>query len=332
MDKEAIISVLEHIGAENVRPGSRNVQCSCFLSRWRAGHKSDQDSRPSMGILINPEGPSKVHCFACKYGGTFERALRDLAQRSGEDYSDLIAHVVEHEDVTPEIVVGQIPAYESYEERRGEQVLEEALLENIRGQAHRYLLDRGFDLETLKCWESGYDRAHKRAVFPVRGGSGDLVGAVGRTINGSQIKYFNYFGFDKSQYLFGEHKAKEGTKLVVVEGLLDTVKLWQAFRDQELLDEYSVVGILGSEASPNQCRKMVRFSDEVLLFFDNDETGKLCETSVARRLQRQVLLKTIEYPSGMGNDPDDVVDSGCSLRELFGAAKLIVAGRDRKWR
>ena len=285
-----------------------------------------------MGILINPLGPSKVHCFACKYGGTLVTALRDLEKFSGDDYSELIASVERNEDVEPEVIVDQIPAYDSHDERRGERPLDEALLDNICGQAPRYLLNRNFDLETLKTWESGYDQKHKRAVFPVRNSSGDFVGAVGRTINGDRIKYFNYFGFDKSSYLFGENKVKEDTKLVVVEGLLDTVKLWQGFRDQNMLDEYSVVGILGSEASPSQNRKVVGFSDEVFLFLDNDETGKVCEFTMARQLQRKVLLKSVEYPPGVGNDPDDVVNSGTNLRELFDASKLIVAGRVKQWR
>ena len=332
MNKEEILLVLDHIGATNVQVGSRNVQCSCFLAQWRKGHKSVEDSKPSMGILINENGSSKVHCFACKYGGDFQSALEDLARVSGEDYADLIKRVGDYEEVDPSVVADQIPAYDEYEKQKAEVKLSETLLEDMRGQAHRYLLDRGFEIETLREWESGYDSHYRRAVFPVRNGEGHLVGAVGRTVNNYKIKYFNYFGFDKSRYLFGEHKVKEGTSLVVVEGLLDTVKVWQGLRNQDLLDRYSVVGILGSEASFGQCRKMVDLANEVILFLDNDRTGWIGQRKLAMNLQKKILLKSVEYPDSIGGDPDEVVEAGCSLSELLDASKLIVATRGEEWR
>jgi DNA primase len=285
-----------------------------------------------MGVLINPKGPSKIHCFACKYGGKFEDALRDLARLSGEDYSKIIRLAGEYEELDLGVVVDQIPAYDSYKKAKPEVKLSECILDDVRGQAARYLLDRGFDLEILKEWESGYDSAYNRAVFPVRSIAGNLVGAVGRTVNDHKIKYFNYFGFDKSMYLFGEHKTKEGTTLVVVEGLLDTVKVWQALHTQDLLDRYSVVGILGSEASFDQCRKAVGLSDDVILFFDNDRAGRVGERNLALHLQKKVLLRSVDYPANVGNDPDDVVEHGCSLSDLFSASKLIVAERGKDWR
>lgn len=332
MNQEEILLVLDHIGAVNVQIGSRNVQCSCFLAPWRKGHKSAEDSKPSMGILINPDGPSKIHCFACEYGGDFEKALKDLAKFSGEDYADLIKRVGEYEEVDPSVVADQIPAYDDYTKKKHDVKLSETLLDDVRGMAHRYLLDRGFELETLKEWESGYDSYYRRAVFPVRNWEGHLVGAVGRTVNDHKIKYFNYFGFDKSRYLFGEHKVKEGTTLVVVEGLLDTVKVWQGMRNQGLLDEYSVVGILGSEASFDQCRKMVGLANEVILFLDNDRTGWLGQQKLAVNLQWKVLLKSVDYPDSIGGDPDEVVEAGCSLDELLSTSKLIVAKRGEQWR
>lgn len=332
MDKTEILLVLEAISADNVQEGSRNVQCSCFLAPWRKGHRSDTDSRPSMGISIDPYGESKVHCFACEYGGTLKRAVEDFARLSGEDFGDLINRVGDYEDVDPSILADTIPDYDDFEKPKPEVKLGDSILEGIAGQAHRYVMDRGFDLETLKEWESGYDKDHKRAVFPVRNSDGFLVGAVGRTVNGHKVKYFNYFGFDKSRYLFGEHKIVDGTTVVVVEGLLDTIKVWQKLRDEELLGRYSVVGLLGSDASKKQCQKLMKFSNEVVLFLDNDQAGLLGQNKLALNLQKKVLLKSVEYPSNIGNDPDDVVENGGSLGELFDTSKLIVAKRGMDWR
>ena len=332
MDSEEILLVLDTIGADNVQIGSRNIQCSCFLAPWRKGHRSSSDSRPSMGVSINASGESKVHCFSCEYGGTFKKALLDLSKLSGEDYSDLIRRVGDYEDVDPSILADSIPPYDEFVSPKRDVVLGDAIFSAMAGQAHQYVLKRGFELETLKEWESGYDVEYKRAVFPVRNYGGDLVGAVGRAVNGHPIKYFNYFGFDKSRYLFGENKIVPGTALVVVEGLLDTVKVWQKLKSEDLLDRYSVVGLLGSDASRKQCLKLLQFSDEIILFLDNDQAGLLGQNKLALNVQQQVLLKSVDYPSNMGNDPDDVIENGSSLADLFDTSKLIVAKRGLDWR
>jgi len=332
MDKQEIMLILDAVDADNIQEGSRNIQCSCFLAPWRKGHRAGTDSRPSMGISIDPNGESKVHCFACEYGGTFQRAIQDLADFSGEDYSQLIQRVGDYEEIDPALMIELIPDYDYYEEKKSDINLGEVIMEDMRGVAHSYLFQRGFDLETLKEWESGFDAPTNRVTFPVRSGDGSLVGAVGRTTVDHQMKYFNYFGFDISRYLFGEHKIIPGNTLVVVEGLLDTVKTWQGLKRDGLLNQYSVVGLLGSDASKAQCHKLMEYTDEVILFLDDDQAGLLGQNKLALAIQQQVLLKSVEYPPGVGSDPDDVVESKYPLNQLLDTSKLIVAKRDMDWR
>jgi len=334
VDKREILLVLETIGAENIQIGQKNVQCACFLAPWRSGHRSDEERsrRASMGVQIAPNGESKIHCFACKYGGTLKRSIEDYSRLSGEDFSELIQKVGDYEEIDPSILTEMIPEYDEHEKRPPEIVLGENILDGIRGFGHTYLLDRGFDLETLKQWECGYDSKTKRVVFPIRDNQKRLVGAVGRTVVNHKIKYFNYFGFDKSRYLFGEHLVTEGTALVVVEGLLDTIKVWQKLKAERALDRYSVVGILGSDASKAQCQKLLLYSNEAILFLDNDPAGLQGQNKLALIMQEQVLLKSVDYPDSVGHDPDDVVEHGCSLSELFNTSKLIVAKCDIAWR
>lgn len=332
MNAKEILLVLDAIAADNIQEGTRNIQCSCFLAPWRKGHRSATDSRPSMGISIAPDGESKVHCFSCEYGGTFKRAVEDLAHFSGEDFADLIQKVGNYEDIDPVLVVDSIPEYDVYDRPKEELRLGEALMDDMRGMGHKYLFDRGFEIETLKEWESGYDRKNQRVTFPVRNHQHFLVGAVGRTVVDHQIKYFNYFGFDKSSFLFGENKITKGTTLIVVEGLLDTVKTWQGLCRDGLLDRYSVVGLLGSEASKGQCQKLLKYANEVVLFLDNDKAGWLGQNRLALAMQTKLLLKSVDYPSGVGSDPDDVVESNYPLTELFDTSKLIAAKRGLDWR
>jgi len=333
MNKKEILMVLDAIGAENIQEGSRNIQCSCFLAPWRKGHRSGTDSRPSMGILINDHGESKIHCFACEYGGTLKDAVAELNKRSDDDFSDIVSLVDDYDNIDPILLVSTIPDYDYYEPKKQEITFGEEVLDDIRGKAHKYLIDRGFELETLKEWESCFDKKYMRAVFPVRNKYSKIVGTVGRTVNNHQVKYFNYLGFDKSKYLFGENKIKNGTSLVVVEGLLDTVKLWQGLNEEGLIDKYSVVGLLGSEPSIVQCNKIRGFANEVILFFDNDKAGDLGQKKLARHIQKQVLLRSVDYVEGIGGDPDEVVNSGYPLEKLIEDSKLIVAKRDNDdWR
>jgi hypothetical protein len=333
VNKEEILLVLEHIGADNIQVGSRNIQCSCFLAPWRKGHKRGTDSRPSMGIRINDAGESKVHCFACEYGGSLKEAVRELNERSGSDFSEVISLVDDYDNIDPLLVVKTIPAYDQYEKKKPEVVFGEEAIDDFRGVTHKYILNRGFSLDTLKEWESGYDPAYKRVVFPLRNVRGKLVGAIGRTVNNHKVRYFNYFHFDKSKYVFGEHKVRPNTSLIVVEGLLDTVKVWQELKKENLLDEFSVVGLLGSEPSFKQCRKIVSLANEVVLFLDNDVAGKLGKNKMAKLLCKEVLLKSVAYIDGIGNDPDEAVDSGYPLRDLLLNSKLTVAKKgDSDWR
>ncbi len=128
MDSPEILLILDAIGAGNIQPGTRNIQCSCFLAPWRMGHRAGTDSRPSMGVSINADGESKVHCFACEYGGTLQRAVQDLGDFSGEDYSQLIQRVGEYEEIDPALMVELIPDYDHYEEKKPDHGVEETEL------------------------------------------------------------------------------------------------------------------------------------------------------------------------------------------------------------
>lgn len=328
MDRDSIVRVLESIGAENVLAYGQNVQCSCFLAKWRDGHKSDRDSKPSMGISINENEDSMVHCFACNYGGTLEMAVSLLHRCSDQDLSDVLRFVVEAETADPEYLANSVPEYEAQKDKYQDQILDEALIQPMMGIAHRYILDRKFEIETLRAWKGGYDEKRQRVVFPVRRQDGQLVGLVGRTI--SQVakpKYLNYFEFDRGRYLFGEHLYRPGTALVVCEGLLDPVAVWQALSKADLLGSYSVVSPLGSQTTAHQRKRMVQLADEIIMFFDNDTAGWEGQESVAKRIQGQVLLKAARYPDPVGGDPAEFLEQGRGeelVRMVQGADLIVV--------
>lgn len=323
MNTEQILEVLEAIGARSIQKGSRNIQCSCFLAPWSSKHKSEIDRRASMGISIT-DGVSLVHCFACEHAGSLSYSISLLSRFSGIDYSALIRKIRKYEEEDPLIGLNSIPGYDSYpSDKREEIVLPENLYVPFMNKTHKYILNRGIELDSIREWEGGYDSEKKRVTFPVRNIDGYFVGAVGRTVNNHEMKYFNYFKFDKSLFVFGEHKVK-ASNLIVVEGLLDTISVWQSIKKEGLENFVSVVGLLGSEPSKAQANKIRSLSSDVFLFLDNDIAGRTGQRKLAKLLQKRVTLRSITYPDRISElrDPDDLMRKGVLVSELIGESKL----------
>jgi 5S rRNA maturation endonuclease (ribonuclease M5) len=274
-----------------------------------------------MGISISPDGVSLVNCLSCKFGGTFLYTVSKVAKERGLDYSKLTSKIALIEKQDPESLLAQVPPYFGFSVPAEDIVIDEEEIASMMGLAHPYVLRRGIGLETLKVWGGGFDSRMKRAIFPVRNSDGQLVGVVGRTVNNHPIRYFNYFDFNKSRFLFGEHLVKGGS-IIVVEGLLDTVAVWQALQKEGVLDEYSVVGLLGSNPSKMQVEKIKKLATDAVLFLDNDEAGNAGTRTLTKYLRKSLLLTAIEYPSEKVLDPDDAVRQGYRISDLARNASL----------
>lgn len=322
MDRWAIVKILEEVGARQIQDHARNIQCCCFMAPYRKSHRYQETPRASMGISIVAGGASLVHCLSCDYSSLFVTALIDLEEKSGKDLSDLIARAKEAERLDPDALIASVERSEKEDEKK-EKIHDESVLDEYNPGCHKNVMDRGFTRSTLAKWDSRWDSKFKRVVFPVRNVDKALVGAVGRTVVNSKLKYFNYFNFNKSRYLFGEHLIKgDGRPVIVVEGLLDTILLWQYFSEKEL--KVDVVGLLGSDASRRQLRKIVRHWDDVVLFLDNDPPGWAGQRTIMDGIQRKVLLRVMSYPKMVGGDPAELVVEGVNICEMLEKASLAI--------
>lgn len=333
MDGERVTEILEAIGAENIVDYGKNIQCSCFLARWRPGHSNHSDHSGSMGISVSSDQRSLMNCFSCGYRGTLLRAVRELGRCSGVDHSELISRIKKIEEKSPTEVADSIHPYAYVSTEEVVPVIGECVPRILFSSGGEdYLASRGFDRDTIREWGCRYDSAFRRAVIPIRRskavsvgcGSSRLVGAVGRTTVGYEVKYFNYFKFRRGGVLFGEDHILQGSRGVVVEGLLDTIAVWQELRNVGLLDQYSVVGILGSHASSEQVSKLVRFFNEVILFLDNDQAGWTGQVQISRDLGKRVFLRSVNYPGLQGEDPMVLIRRNVDIVSLIKTAHLIV--------
>jgi DNA primase len=334
MKREDILYILRETGMENILPrGKRNVQLSCPFAKER--HKDGTDHTPSMGIRINNDGPSPVHCFTCKWSsgdvqGFVEELLRlDLIDESKGLHLSKVA--TELEEIPLDKLMDSIPELNVSNELLNDKVYPESILNEFTNRTHPYLLKRGFELESIEEWEGGYDRDRKRVTFPVRNRIGNLVGLVGRAIHNLLLpEYLNYWKFDKGRFLYGEHRIAPRTKVIVVEGLLDTIKVWQQLAKENLLNEYSVVSTLGAGVTFLQGQKLCRYTDEVILFFDNDAAGKTARDTLGKSLCDKVLVQYVEYPNDAEEDPDSLIEKGIKLTTILSRCKLFMKRR-KKW-
>jgi DNA primase len=328
MDREGIQWVIEQLDGRNVYHGPKDVQLSCPLAPWRFGHKSDCDVSPSMGIRINPDDKSKVNCFACHFHGDLVSLVEAIHQYSDRDLTRLAVQVAQMEAVDPEWLASSLGDWSKEgTEQQEETTFSEEEIAHMMGKTHPYMVqERKFDIETLKVWGTGFDRSRVRCVFPIRRRDDNaLVGMVGRGVTRSvDPVYYNYFNFNKGHYLHGEHLIRNGTTLVISEGLLDGPMVWQALNKAGRLSEYSSVSLLGSMATIIQMDRIRRFSDSIVLFLDNDPSGWTGNLWLARKLCKKMRVYGVHYPQQMGGDPDELIRDGVDVVGLIEDAELIM--------
>lgn len=176
-----------------------------------------------------------------------------------------------------------------------------------------YMGERGFALETLDYWQIGYDSMTDRIVLPIFDEREQLVGFKGRAWRSDhQPKYlvmgdrrgraarFGYPCYQKSLVLFGLHEAiyyietldkDQPAHLIVCEGELNAIALWQAgYRN--------AVAVNGSELSSRQERLLKQYADTVTIFFDSDDAGDTGTLQVANALSSVMPVKVVPDHEG----------------------------------
>ncbi len=121
-------------------------------------------------------------------------------------------------------------------------------------------------------------------------------------------KYLFQPGFPRKEILFGLDKMDPNSSTIVVcEGMFDCIKVWQALREKDMLDEFSPVAILGARASKQQIESIEAFSDVAILFLDNDNAGREGSDYFLRDRKRNNLwMYIVDYEDRNSGDPGDL--------------------------
>ena len=270
-----------------------------------AGKKlhNNGNKKKSMSIKVLEGESSLYKCFGCGAQGKLSNLLLKMASIN-KKYLKAYEYITSREDESALSYLAKLEEKKKAPKSEGglKKVWDDALLEKHCQGCHNYVLERGVSLTSAKMFEVGFDIEEKRAVFPIRERSKlDFVGMVGRTIYSEEKvleygipKYKNYklknSSWKKSEYLYGEHLLPVNLKtLILVEGILDTILIYQSLVEHGLTD-YGVVGIMGNNPSDSQVRNILRWTDKVLPMFDNDKGGEMALKFLVKKLRGRLKV------------------------------------------
>lgn len=159
-----------------------------------------------------------------------------------------------------------------------------------------------------------FDFFRDRVMLPIIDANGNVIGFGGRTLDPEEKarKYMNTadsFVFRKGNNLYGMNYAKSTKKdhLILCEGNLDVIAMHQAGFD-------NAVAGLGTALTPEQGRLLKKYTDRVVLCYDNDEAGRKAtqrSMQVLSSLDLNVRILTLRG----GKDPDEIIKK--EGREFF---------------
>jgi len=285
------------------------------------------------------------YCFGCGAGGnvitfvmeyenySFSEALKVLADRAGvklpvQEYSkeakaqeDLRAVLLEINKLAASYFYYQLknPQGElGYKYLRDRQLSDETIVRFGLGYSnktsddlYRYLKGKGYDDAILKqtglvsIEERGtYDKFWNRVMFPIMDVNNRVIGFGGRVMGTGEPKYLNSPEtklFDKSRNLYGLNYARLSREkyILICEGYIDVIALHQA-------GFTNAVASLGTAFTVQHAQLLKRYTDKVILTYDNDGAG------IKAALRAIPILKEVGVSIRVLNmqpykDPDDFI-------------------------
>lgn len=174
------------------------------------------------------------------------------------------------------------------------------------------LVPQGFTLEELV--EAGLvaqrrgqhsDVFKNRAMFPIVGLYGDVLGFGGRALGEAMPKYLN----TSDTLLFNKRKTVYAANLLRKQRELKRVLLVEGYMDVIALDQFNISGAaatLGTALTPEQARLMARYAPEIYICYDGDSAGQKASDraiAVIEESGANVNARVLQIPDGL--DPDE---------------------------
>lgn len=216
-----------------------------------------------------------------------------------------------------------------------------------------YIQNRGLTDKTIKEFQVGYapagyqlkpwafkqgfndvdltnagrpERFRDRVIFPLKDALGNIVGFTGRSLDDdNHPKYLNSPEtevFKKNKNIYGLSEGKDDIRhlksIVLVEGQMDVITSHQAgFRN--------VVASSGTALTLEHLQILRRYSEDLILVFDNDEAGAKATLKAIELSQGlDFNLKTVSMPQDF-KDADEIIKKNPEIwQKMISEAKPAI--------
>ena len=174
---------------------------------------------------------------------------------------------------------------------------------SAKGFSWNELADAGLVRRSQKG-KGVYDTFRSRLMFPVIDVRGNVIGFSGRILGDGEPKYMNSpetLVFNKSRNLFALNLAKKSKSgyIILAEGNVDVVSLHQAGFD-------SAVASLGTSLTEEQARLISRYTNQVVIAYDNDGAGQKASQRAIGILEKLDIRVRVLRLQG-AKDPDEFI-------------------------
>lgn len=177
------------------------------------------------------------------------------------------------------------------------QLVDESLLRD-KGLLYSSIIE---DTQSLRRRTTNYFE-DQPLIMPYRDPYGRTVGLVGRTLMPEQEIKERHFNakyknteFQKGHYLFGMYENKrhilEQNQVFVVEGQFDMMKATE-------IGLKNIVAIGGSKLSIYQFSVIARYTNNIILLLDNDESGEKGRELIIRDVGQLANITNFYIPDG----------------------------------
>lgn len=152
-----------------------------------------------------------------------------------------------------------------------------------------------------------YESFATRLIFPIFDTRDKVIAFGGRVLDNSLPKYVNSpenIVYHKGKNLYGLNVAKKENlnKIIIVEGYMDTVALQKN-------DITNVVASLGTSLTENQAKLVKKYTDTVVIAYDQDDAGKAATLRAIDILYKEGLkVKVLCLDHDDVKDPDEYIN------------------------
>ena len=172
-----------------------------------------------------------------------------------------------------------------------------------KGFSIKELTDAGLLVENSEK-HSVYDAYRDRAIFPIIGVNGKVLGFGARTLGDDKPKYINTGDtpvYNKRNNLYGLHllRGEKLSDVIITEGYMDVIGLFHG-------GITNAVASLGTALTQQQAHLLKRYVESVYIAYDGDSAGQSATLRGLDILRAEGLdVRVIVLPDGL--DPDEMI-------------------------